>query len=172
MRVLVTGGGGFLGSHIARQLHKRGHRVAVLGRSAYPHLDEEIECIQADIRDSKAVDRALKGREAVVHSAAMAGIWGRPKDFYSVNVEGTDHIIAACVKNSVSKLVFTSSPSVVFDPSDMENVDESAPYPEKHLSQYSRTKALAERRVLEMNGHNAPPFDLGGGRSAFDPAGD
>jgi nucleoside-diphosphate-sugar epimerase len=154
MRVLVTGGGGFLGSHIARQLVARGHRVAVLGRHPYPGLDEGIECIQADICDSNAVNRALKGREAVFHAAAMAGIWGRPKDFYSINVEGTDNIIAGCVQNSVSKLIFTSSPSVVFGQSDMENVDESAPYPEVHLSQYSRTKALAERRVLQMNGHN------------------
>ena len=154
MRMLVTGGGGFLGSHLARRLLKRGDQVAVLGRGEYPNLDSGIEAIQADIRDPGAVNKALKDRDVVFHAAALPGIWGDRDEFYSINVEGTRNVIEACWENSVKKMVFTSSPSVVFDRSDMENVDESVAYPKSYLCSYPETKAIAERLVTHANGVN------------------
>ena len=152
MNVLVTGGGGFLGSHLARRLAELGHRVSVLGRSRYPELPGSITAIQADLRDPEAVSGACRGQDSVFHAGALTGIWGKKEDFYRINVEGTRHVIEGCLAQGVQKLVFTSSPSVIYDQSDMENVDESAPYPTHYLSEYPRTKALAEQRVLAANG--------------------
>lgn len=150
MHVLVTGGGGFLGSHIAARLRERGDRVQVLGRKKY--VFEGIESIQADVRDRDAVFSACEGKDAVFHAASIPLIWGDRKEFFDVNVEGTRNVIDACRKHSIKKLIYTSSPSVVFDSSDMEGVDESVPYPKSYLCDYPRTKAMAERLVLDSNG--------------------
>ena len=152
MNVLVTGGGGFLGSHLARRLHAMGHCVSVLGRHRYANLPEEIIQVQADLRDSKAVSEACRQQDSVFHAGALPGIWGNQRDFYQTNVDGTCHVIAGCLEHSVRKLVFTSSPSVVYNQTDMENVDESAPYSSNYLSDYPRTKALAEQKVAAANG--------------------
>ena len=152
MRVLVTGGGGFLGSHIAARLYDRGDQVYVLGRRKYVCLREGIETIQADLRDREAIFQACRDMDAVFHAGAKPHIWGDSKEFYDINVEGTRNVISACRKHSVKKLIFTSSPSVVFSKSDMKNADESAPYPDSYLCDYPRTKALAERLVIESNG--------------------
>jgi 2-alkyl-3-oxoalkanoate reductase len=151
MRALVTGGGGFLGSHIAKRLHARGDQVSVLGRRKYTHLGEGVESIVCDIRDKQGVSDALKGCDAVFHSAAIPGVWGDFKKYHSINVEGTHNVIEGCRKHGVKKLIFTSSPSVVFGDSDLENVDESVPYPESYLCHYPETKAMAERMVVDAN---------------------
>lgn len=89
--------------------------------------------------------------DAVFHVAAKAGVWGRARDYESINVDGTRNVIAACRDNRVPKLVYTSSPSVVFDREDLCGVDESQPYPRRYLAEYPRTKAIAERMVLSAN---------------------
>ena len=76
-------------------------------------------------------------------------MWGPWDDFYRVNVIGTQNVIAACRANGVPKLVNTSSPSVIFDGSDQEGVDESYPYPDRYESHYPHTKALGEQRVID-----------------------
>lgn len=151
MRALITGGGGFLGSRIAKRLNSRGDRISVLGRRKYSHLDSVIESIQCDIRDKQGVSEALKGCDAVFHAAAVPGVWGDYKMYYSINVEGTRNVIDGCREQGVKKIIFTSSPSVVFGDSDLENVDESVPYPESYLCHYPETKALAERMVVDAN---------------------
>jgi len=151
MRVLVTGGGGFLGSCIAKKLHARGDQVIVLGRRKYSHLSAGIESIVCDVRDKEGVASALKGCDAVFHTAAIPGVWGDYETYYGVNVEGTRHVIEGCREHAVKKLIFTSSPSVVFGESDLENVDESVPYPASYLCYYPETKAQAERMVVKAN---------------------
>jgi 2-alkyl-3-oxoalkanoate reductase len=152
MRALVTGGGGFLGSGITNALLEKGNEVSVMGRGRYPHLPASVKILQGDIRDSGFVNTSLENIDTVFHTAAIPGIWGQ--DFFSVNVQGTENIIKACQNNSVRKLIFTSSPSVVFGNTSLEDVDESTPYPEKYLCDYPRTKALAEKMVLQANGAN------------------
>lgn len=149
----MTGGGGFLGSRIAKRLLQRGDEVAILGRRKYPRMDANIECFQTDIRDRQAVFDALRGCHTVFHTAALPGIWGEPDEFYGINVTGTQNVIDGCLEHSVKKLVFTSSPSVVFDDTDLENVDEDTPYPESYSCVYPRTKAIAERLVRKANGN-------------------
>jgi 2-alkyl-3-oxoalkanoate reductase len=152
MHALVTGGGGFLGQHITRQLVARGDKVRALSRGKYPFLAElGAESVQGDIQDAAAVERACRGIDAVFHVAAIAGIWGKWRTYYGINTLGTRHVIAACRKNDVARLIFTSSPSVTFAASDQCGIDESAPYPSRWLAHYPHTKALAEQEVLAAN---------------------
>jgi nucleoside-diphosphate-sugar epimerase len=153
MNVLVTGGGGFLGGAIVRLLRQRGDAVRSLTRSAYPWLDElGVEQSLGDLADSAAVERAIESRDAVIHTAARAGVWGRYADFYATNVTGTENVIDACKKHGVRKLIYTSTPSVVHSGGDIEGASESLPYPKHFDAPYPETKALAEKVVLAANG--------------------
>lgn len=149
MKVLVTGGGGFLGGAIVRLLRERGDDVRSFSRGAYPALAPlRVEQLQGALEDPDAVVRAAAGCDLVFHVAAKAGIWGSYDDFYRANVTGTANVVAACLKNGIGRLVYTSSPSVVFDGSDVEGGNESLPYPDRYEAYYPATKALAEQFVL------------------------
>jgi len=153
VKILVTGGGGFLGTAICKQLVARGHAVRSMSRQRYPALDAlGIEQHAGDIASLDLVIEAARGVDAIVHSAGRVGAWGRLEDYYETNVRGTDNVLAACELNEIDKLVFTSSPSVVHGGGDLEGVDESAPYATHFSSPYAQTKALAEQRVLAANG--------------------
>src|SRR5690242_17989166 len=128
-KVVVTGGGGFIGKALVRELIGRGHQVAVIGRNHYPELAAlGVQCHQGDIRDLAFLERVLAGRDTVFHVAAKAGIWGPRSEYYAINVTGTSNIIAACRSNRVRHLVYTSTPSVVFDRRSLEGADETIPY--------------------------------------------
>jgi 2-alkyl-3-oxoalkanoate reductase len=153
VKALVTGGGGFVGGHLVRALLARGDEVRVLARGAYPELDAiGAATIKGDIRDSGAVARAADGVDVVFHAAAMAGGWGDPRAFESINVGGTETVVAACRKAGVGVLVYTSSPSVVHAHRDIEGEDESLPYAPRFTAHYPRTKALAEQVVRRASG--------------------
>jgi 2-alkyl-3-oxoalkanoate reductase len=152
MKILITGGGGFLGSSIAKKLVALGNEVTILGRKSYPEFEKIFHCIKADVRDLPSVNKALEGQEVVFHTAAIPGIWGDYKDFYATDVQGTENIIIACHKNKVKKLIYTSSPSVVFGSNNIDGANEQIPYPDKYLCNYSKTKAIAEKMVLRANG--------------------
>lgn len=152
MRALVTGGGGFLGRAIVELLLERGDRVRIFTRLDYPAVSAlGAECMRGDLLDSDAVERACQGMDVVFHAAAKAGYWGTWDSYYQPNVTGTRHVIAACRSQGVAKLVYTSSPSVVFDGRPQEGLDETAVYPQHYENHYSATKAIAERMVLEAN---------------------
>ncbi len=149
---LVTGGGGFLGRAIVEQLLARGDRVRSFARGQYPQLATlGVQVIQGDLADAAAVRNAVHGCDLVFHVAAKAGLWGRYDDYHRPNVIGTENVIAACRAEHVPHLIYTGSPSVVFDGTDIEGVDESAPYPAHYHSDYSKTKAIAEQAVLAAN---------------------
>lgn len=153
MKALVTGGGGFLGKAIVRLLRERGDQVRSFSRGEHPALAKlGVEHCCGEVGDAEAVNRAAADCDIVFHVAAKAGVWGPYEDFYRANVVGTRNVIAACRHQGIKRLVHTSSPSVVFDGTDMENVDESAPYPEHFEAFYPQTKAEAERLVLQANG--------------------
>lgn len=152
MKVLVTGGGGFLGGAICRQLLARGDDVIAYQRSASEELEKlGVRIIQGSITDAELLNAALKGVDAVIHTAAKAGIWGPYDDYFRPNVLGTENVLAACRKNGIRKLVFTSSPSVTHADGDIEGGDESLPYAEHYNSPYPATKALAEQKVMAAN---------------------
>src|SRR4029079_8335895 len=107
-----------------------------------------VEFTVVDIAYAGAVRQATAGCEFVYHVAAKAGVWGRYDDFHKANVVGTENILNACRQHDMSKLIYTSSPSVVFSGEDEDGVDESVPYPKRYLAYYPQTKAIAEQLVL------------------------
>lgn len=152
MKALVTGGGGFLGRAIVQRLLARGASVRTFSRGDYPDLRSQgVQVMQGDLAEYGAIRQACYDRDIVFHVAAKAGVWGRPEDFYSANVVGTRNVLAACRDRGISRLVYTSSPSVVFNGQDMQGVDESVPYPETFAAPYAATKAEAEKLVLATN---------------------
>jgi nucleoside-diphosphate-sugar epimerase len=152
MKAFVTGGGGFLGSAIVRQLVDKGIEVAVFGRNHYPHLEGlGVRQFQGDILDSDVLINAMQGYDTVFHVAAKAGIWGAKLEFEQSNVIGTRNVLGACFASGVTSLVFTSTPSVVFDRRDLHGVNETIPYARRFLCYYASSKALAEQMVLAAN---------------------
>jgi nucleoside-diphosphate-sugar epimerase len=152
MKVLVTGGGGFLGGAVCAQLAARGDSVRSFQRHRRPVLEElGVEQHLGDLRDPDATAQAVAGRDAVIHCAALAGTWGPARDYFDINVTGTAHIIAACRSGGVGRLVHCSSPAVVHTGGDLEGADESLPYATRFLAPYPHSKALAERLVLSTN---------------------
>ena len=148
-RVLVTGGGGFVGLHIVKQLRAADIDCIVLGRNTYPKAERlDALCVPCDIRDATAVKQAIKAVDTVFHVAALAGIWGEWEDYYQINVCGTENVIAACVENGVQNLVYTSTPSVVFNGDDIVGGNESLPYGKKVLCNYAKSKIIAEKNIL------------------------
>jgi nucleoside-diphosphate-sugar epimerase len=161
MTALVTGGGGFLGGAVVRQLVARGAAVRSFSRQRYPALDSlGVEQHQGDLADAAAVARAVAGCEIVFHVAAKAGIWGPAAEYHAANVTGTRNVLGACRAHGVRRLVFTSSPSVVGAGHAIEGGDESLPYSRRYLAHYPRTKAEAERAVLAASGPDLAAVSL------------
>ena len=152
MKALVTGANGFLGSYLVEELLQRGYEVTALTRKPLkslggPNLENKI----GDIRNIDSLRLAVEGQDVVFHVAAISGIWGPWKMFHSVNTIGTRNVVQCCLESEVPKLVYTSSPSVVFDGKHQMNLDETAPYPKTWLCHYPHSKALAEQHVLDAN---------------------
>jgi len=153
--VLVTGGGGFLGRAIVRRLTARGDRVRSLARNHYDALEKMgVDQVRGDLFDAAVVEKACHGRDLVFHVAAKPPPWGKYDDYYRTNVIGSRHVINACLSQNVSRLVYTSTPSVIFNGKDLAGVDESFPYPPRYNAYYPETKALAEKSIVNAAGNN------------------
>lgn len=153
MKAVVTGGGGFLGRAIVEELLARGHQVTALGRTPRP----EIEALGArflvvDLIDQPALRAACAGSDTLFHVAAKTGVWGPRAEYERINVLGTRRAIAAAQAARMARLVYTSTPSVVFDGRDQLRASNELPYAKRFLCDYPRTKAIAERDVLFANG--------------------
>lgn len=159
MKVLVTGGGGFLGSWVCRLLRQRGDEAIGLQRSDSAILDSlGVEQRRGDILEFETLKTAMQGCEAVIHTAGLAGPWGPEDRYQAINVTGTGNVIEACRAHNIRRLVFSSSPSVAHGGGDIEGGDESLPYPSNFKAAYPRTKALAEQAVMAAN--DASPAGL------------
>ena len=151
--ILVTGGGGFLGTAIVKDLLAHGYRVRSFSRKTYSHLEAMgVHCVTGDVSVSADVEEAVRGVDAVIHAAAFASVWGRYEAFYKANVLGTRHVLGAMKASGVKYLVYTSSPSIVFDGDSIEGADESLPYASKNLAFYPATKKIAEKEVRSSIG--------------------
>lgn len=150
LEILVTGGTGFLGRHLARGLLERGHGVRLMGRNftgSSALTRSGAVPVEADLRDREAVIAACRGVEAVFHVGALSAPWGPARDFHDINVGGTASVLAGCREHRVRRVVYVSSPSVVFDGRDHVKLREDAPYPRRFASVYSLTKKLGEDLV-------------------------
>lgn len=147
MRVLLTGGTGYLGRAVARALHARGHELVLFSRSA-ARSGLPGRAIDGDIRDRAAVERAAAGCDAIVHMAALVSIWRRRRqDFDDVNVGGLGNVAAAARTAGVSKILYTSS-FLALSPADRRAPIEA--------NDYQRTKVAADRLADRLAAEGAP----------------
>jgi len=151
-KILVTGGGGFLGTAICLQLQQLGHGVIAYQRGPAKHLaGSGIHVHRGDICDRNALLEAARGCDAIIHTAAKAGIWGDEKEYERINVGGTRTVIQICQDLAIRVLIHTSSPSIVHSGTDIEGGDESLPLETRFLAPYPASKARAEQLVLAAN---------------------
>lgn len=152
MKILVTGGGGFVGGYVIDRLLARGYEVRSFGRSAQPKLKEKgVEVVCGDLSSAEDVRAACAGVDAVFHVAAKAGVWGSWDSFYQPNVLGTRNVVEACQAEGIRRLVYTSTPSVVFNGEPIRGGGSEMPYGHNWLCHYAHTKAIAEETALGAN---------------------
>ena len=148
----MTGGTGFLGRRIVERLLAQGRTVTVLARRPAPDLEKRgVHLVAADLSDPERVCLACRGVETVFHVAAKVGVWGRYEDFFRANVLGTRAVLQGCRTHRVRRLVYTSTPSVVYNGRDLAGADESMPLATRCPAAYPLTKAIAESEVLAAN---------------------
>ncbi len=155
MRVLVTGGAGFIGANLVRLLVAEGQVVTVLdnlssGRSEYIGA-LGLELVNADILNSEAVDRALVGHDAVVHLAAQTGVpssLADPRTDCQVNVIGTLNVLEAARRTNVQRVVFASS-NAPLGRQHPPATEDKAPLP---VSPYGASKLAGEAYCLAYHG--------------------
>ncbi|MBW3551242.1 MAG: NAD-dependent epimerase/dehydratase family protein [Proteobacteria bacterium] len=154
MKILVTGGGGFLGQALCRGLRERGHEVVSFSRRHHPALNAlGVTQVQGDLVQRDAVIAAAQGCDAVFHNAAKAGAWGSYRSYHAANVLGTRHVIEACREHRLGRLVYTSTPSVTHRATHPVHGGsaEDVPYGEHFKAPYAATKKIAEQAVLAAN---------------------
>lgn len=154
MKILVTGGGGFLGQALCRNLVERGFEVVSFNRGRYAALDAiGVQQVQGDLADRDAMVAAAKGVGAIFHNAAKAGAWGPYDEYFRANVIGTRNVIDACRTHGIHRLVYTSTPSVTHratHPVEGGTADD-VPYGSGFKAPYATTKTIAEQEVLAAN---------------------
>ena len=165
MKVLVTGGNGFIGSYLVKELEEHGYDVKIFCRSC-----KGKNVINGDIRNEKSILKATKGIDAVFHNAALAMDWGKKRDFYETNVKGTENVVKACIENGIERLIYTGSAGVYGFPNSMKPITEESP--KKPLNAYQKSKWLGEKVIekYKKQGIKAsiirPPLVLGAGTKA------
>jgi UDP-glucose 4-epimerase len=156
LSVLVTGGAGFIGSHVVDQLVEQGYRIRVLDNLSSGSLNNiqhhvrsgEIEFIEGDIRDASAIEDSLESIDAVIHLAALVSVplsVENPDLTFEINFKGTINLIRFSAKRSVKRFVFISSCSVCGDPQQLPVTEQTPPNP---ISPYAKSKLLGERYCL------------------------
>ncbi len=157
-RILLTGGSGFLGSSIVRELLDESSPLPVRELVVYDlkpfadTSDQKVKFIRGDVRDRELLQQSCAGIDLVIHSAAIVD-WGTlpEQEIFAVNVEGTRNVLEASVSNGVKAMVYTSSLDVLHDGSPLVDVDETHPYPERHSTSYCVSKFRAEKIVTGAN---------------------
>ena len=155
--VLVTGASGFIGSHLVRRCMQDGYRVRALVRrgNAPAWMQQQgVEVVDGDLRDPRAVGRAVEGCGLVFHAAALTSDWGDPRNFADINVGGTLNIAEAALRSGVRRFVYVSTYEV-FDHVHFERLDESMPFSVRGQL-YPDTKIRATETVREFIAKGLP----------------
>ena len=149
MKVLVTGTGSLLLGGVASELLRRGDEVVCLQRRPAAFMGHQnAHEVLADICNTDAVALAAKGCDAIIHGAARVGVVGSQKEFYDTNVLGTENILRAAEQQSISRLVFVSTPSVAHTGASLVGAPAGQAEIGRSRSYYAESKAIAERTVL------------------------
>ncbi len=155
MRCIVTGGSGFVGIALCRQLVADGHDVVIydLGDPVAPEIAASIEFVRGDVRDREALTQASRGCDTFFHLAAMVPLTRAGKAFDEVNVGGVDNAVSACLANEVEHLVHLSSSAVYGIPKQVpvREVDPREPF-----GLYGNAKLEGERRAMAAREKGLP----------------
>ena len=160
MKVLLTGGTGFVGGNVARALQAAGHDVRALARTGSSTLtlrDTGIETLHGDVRDRESVARAIDGCQGLVHCAALYSFWEPdPNLLYETNVTGTRTVLEEAMKAGVARCVYTSTVSTIRIPKGGVGTEENTPSQKELVGHYKRSKFLAEREALDLASKSLP----------------
>jgi nucleoside-diphosphate-sugar epimerase len=151
--VLVTGATGFVGSHVAEELARRGDVVRALARAgADTALLERVgvPVVRGDLSEPESLRRAVEGVDVVVHCAAKVGDWGHVDEFRKVNVEGLRALLDATLGKPLHRFVHVSTLGV-YEARHHYGTDETEPLPERHIDGYTQSKVEAERLALQYH---------------------
>jgi dihydroflavonol-4-reductase len=159
--ILVTGGAGFIGSHLVHLLVEQGRSVRVLERLGAPvtHLPlSRIDLLRGDIRDRACVVRAVAGCEEVYHLAANPNLWVQPRGlFRQVNYLGTIHVLEAAIDAGARRVLHTSTESILTRTRQDTPIRENQVVPpDEVIGPYCRSKHLAERHAFLLARQGAP----------------
>ena len=158
--ILVTGGAGFLGSHLVMQLLAAGHSVRVLERpgASVEHLPlDSLELVRADIRDEAAVRDAVAGCQSVYHLAADANLWRRDRrEFDQINRLGTVHVVRAALERGAERILYTSTESILVTRASDGEAVEHLLRAEDMVGPYCLSKFHAEQEVFRRVDEGAP----------------
>jgi nucleoside-diphosphate-sugar epimerase/glyoxylase-like metal-dependent hydrolase (beta-lactamase superfamily II) len=149
LRILVTGGTGFVGSSLATLLMAAGHKVTVCGRNRYryPAFSLSDSFVEADLTDRQTILNLCRDQDIVYHAGARSSPWGTRSEFAAANVQGTQNIVDGCLQSAVPRLVHVSSTAIFFDFQDKLKITDASPLPEHFCCDYAGSKAQAERIV-------------------------
>ncbi len=150
MLVLVTGGGGFVGSHLVRALLGKGHQVRVLARSPKSVeilRDLRFETAIGDLKDRDSLRAAVRDCQRVFHCAADYRLWSRNyRELYENNVDGTENLLRVCKEQGVKDVVYTSSVAAIGIPKTGRPGEETTPVSlDDMIGHYKRSKFLAQQ---------------------------
>lgn len=151
MRLLITGGAGFIGSHMAENFANKGWEVVVLDnfltgkRENLSHISGKLKIVEGDIRNASIVNEVMAGCDAVIHLAALASVpasFKNPVETYEVNFMGTQNVLEAAHQHKVKRVTFASSSAVYGDTQTFPITEEN---PDNPLSPYGVSKLLGEK---------------------------
>lgn len=163
MRILVTGGTGFLGQKLAFRLANMGYEVTATGRNKTTGklLEENgIKFVHCPLEDRHRVLQVCKDKDYIFHSGALSSLWGKYKDFYNANVLGTKHIIEGSQKSGIQRLIHVSTPSIYFYYDERQDVVENEKIPDTFVNHYAKTKYMAEQAMDQAFNHGLPVITI------------
>ena len=151
VRVLVTGGSGFIGKHLVATLIARGRQVRVLDLQPPPGTLSQVQYISGSVLDRDLVGRAMDGVDEVYHLAGFPGMWlPRKADFHTINYGGTEIVIATARKHGIKRFLHCSTESILFRASpSMTPVADDSLLPDDMPGPYTRSKMLADRLAMQ-----------------------
>lgn len=159
MNILITGGTGFLGTHLTNFLIKHGHSITILDNfsnsdSKTSLTSNKIKIIEGDICDSSKLSKSMKNIELVIHLAAQISVDDsikNPENTMMINVQGTQNLLESCVENNISNFIAASSAAVFGNPSTLPLTEDS---PKNPISPYGTSKLMMEEKILEFSKEN------------------